>query len=134
MPIGSVESVVYGTDDLDAAVAFYDDFGLTLASRTDTEAVYVLDEGSRVIIRLADDPSLPAPHFSGNGVRETVFGVGSMAELDRLEASLSIDREVRRDVDGSIHFTSDCGIPLGVRVWRRNPVLYSPDPVNAAGV
>ena len=34
MPIGSVESVVYGTNDIDAAVAFYDDFGLTLQSRS----------------------------------------------------------------------------------------------------
>ena len=44
MPIGSIESVVYGTDDIDAAVAFYDDFGLTLKSRSDTEAIYRLEE------------------------------------------------------------------------------------------
>ena len=37
-----------------------------------------------------------------------------------------------RDDDGTIHFTSDCGIPLGVRVWQRTPVVYSPDPVNAS--
>src|SRR4051812_12034656 len=65
MPIGSIESVVYGTDDIDAAVAFYDDFGLTLQSRSDSEVVYRLDEGSRVIIRLADDPSLPPAHYGG---------------------------------------------------------------------
>jgi catechol 2,3-dioxygenase-like lactoylglutathione lyase family enzyme len=132
MPIGSVESVVYGTDDIDAAVAFYDDFGLALQSRSDTEAVYRLEEGSRVIIRLAEDPSLPAPHYEGNGVRETIFGISSPDELDVLAASLAVDREVRRDDDGTIHFTSDCGIPLGVRVWHRKPVVYSPDPVNAA--
>lgn len=132
MPIGSIESVVYGTDDIDAAVAFYDDFGLALHSRTDTEAVYRLDEGSRVILRRADDPSLPAPHYDGNGVRETVFGITSAAELEALAASLATDRDVRRDDDGTIHFTSDCGIPLGVRVWARTPVVYSPDPVNAA--
>ena len=84
MPIGSIESVVYGTDDIDAAVAFYDDFGLTLQSRSDTEAIYRLEEGSRVIIRLADDPSLPAPHYDGNGVRETIFGISSREELDAL--------------------------------------------------
>jgi catechol-2,3-dioxygenase len=131
MPIGSVESVVYGTDDIDAAVAFYDDFGLTLQSHTATEAVFRLEEGSRVIIRLADDPSLPAPHYDGNGVRETIYGVTTRAELDALAASLAVDRDVRQDEDGTIHFTSDCGIPIGLRVWQRTPVLYSPDPVNA---
>ena len=48
------------------------------------------------------------------------------------QTSLAVDREVRRDDDGTIHFTSDCGIPLGMRVWQRTPVVYSPDPVNAA--
>jgi catechol 2,3-dioxygenase-like lactoylglutathione lyase family enzyme len=132
MPIGSVESIVYGTDDIDAAVVFYDDFGLALQSRTENEAVYRLEEGSRVIIRLADDPSLPAPHYAGNGVRETIFGISSSDELDALASSLAVDREVRCDDDGTIHFASDCGIPLGVRVWQRKPVVYSPDPVNAA--
>ena len=83
MPIGSVESVVYGTNDIDAAVAFYDDFGLTLQSRSDTEAIYRLEEGSRVIIRLTDDPSLPAPHYDGNGVRETILGISSPRRTGR---------------------------------------------------
>jgi catechol 2,3-dioxygenase-like lactoylglutathione lyase family enzyme len=131
MPIGAVESVVYGTDDIGAAVAFYEEFGLPLVSRSETEAIFRLDEGSRVIIRLGDDPSLPAPHFEGNGVRETIFSIGSREELEELATSLATDREVRRDGDGTIHFTSDCGIPLGVRVWQRTPVVYSPDPVNA---
>jgi catechol 2,3-dioxygenase-like lactoylglutathione lyase family enzyme len=132
MPIGAVESVVYGTDDIDAAVVFYDDFGLSLRSRSADEAVYQLDEGSRVIIRREDDPSLPAAHYEGNGVRETIFGISSHDELDALAASLSVDREVRRDAEGTIHFATDCGIPLGVRVWQRTPVIYAPDPVNAA--
>lgn len=131
MPIGGIESVIYGTDDIDAAVAFYEDFGLTLASRTDTEAVFRLEEGSRVVIRRADDASLPAPHYAGNGVREAVFSITSHAELAELAASLAVDRDVRRDDDGTIHFTTDCGIPLAVRVWTRTPVVYSPDPVNA---
>ena len=131
MPIGAIESVVYGVDDIDATVAFYDEFGLSLVARSDSEAVYRLEDGSRVIIRRADDLSLPAPHYEGNGVRETIFSITSQAELDSLAVSLAVDREVSRDDDGTIHFTSDCGIPLGVRVWQRSPVVYQPDPVNA---
>ena len=78
------------------------------------------------MIRLTDDPSLPAPHYDGNGVRATIFGISSREELDALADSLAVDREVRRDDDGTIHFTSDCGIPLGVRGWQRTPVVTRP--------
>ena len=115
MPIGAVESVVYGTDDIDAAVVFYDDFGLSLRSRSADEVVYQLEEGSRVIIRREDDPSLPAAHYEGNGVRETIFGISAVEELDVLAESLSVDREVHRDAKApstsrpTVAFRSVCG-------------------------
>ena len=84
MPIGSIESVVYGTDDIDAAVAFYDDFGLTLQSRAIPRPSTGSTKARGSIIRLADDPSLPAPHYDGNGVRETIYGISSGEELDAL--------------------------------------------------
>lgn len=132
MPIGGVESVTYGVTDMAASARFYDDFGLQAIKRSDTEVVYRLDEGSRVILRLIDDASLPAPHYEGSGVRETIFGVDSREELDIYAERIGIDRPVRRSNDGnSIHFASDCGIPLGLKVWTRRKVSYSPDPVNA---
>lgn len=132
MPIGGVESICYGVVDLPASTQFYDDFGLKSFRRTTDETVYRLEEGSRVILRHIDDPRLPPPHYEGSGVRETIFGVDSLEELEGYAARIAVDREVRSSDDGqTIHFLSDCGIPLGLRVWTRRKVVYSPDPVNA---
>lgn len=132
MPIGGVERLIYGVEDLAASTRFYDDFGLQAIKRTDSETIYRLEEDSRIILRKIDDPSLPAPHFEGSGVREAFFGVDTREELDAYAARIGVDREVRRSEDGdAIHFLTDCGIPLGLRIWTRRKVLYSPDPVNA---
>lgn len=132
MPLGGVESIVYGVADMAASTRFYDDFGLKSVRRTDDEVVYRLEEGSRVILRRIDDPSLPAPHYEGSGVRETFYGVDTREELDHYAERIGIDREVRRSDDGNtIHFIAEGGIPLGLRVWTRSKVLYNPDPVNA---
>lgn len=132
MPIGGIESVVYGVDSIPASTMFFDDFGLKAIKKADDEAIYRLEEGSRVILRRIDDPSLPAPHYKGNGIRETYFAVDSREELDSYAARVGADREVRRSEDGNtIHFASDCGIPLALRVWTRRKVNYAPDAVNA---
>lgn len=132
MPIGGVESVVYGVEDMDASAKFYDDFGLRSIKRGADEVVYRLEEGSRVILRKIDDPSLPPHHYEGSGVRETFFGICSREELDTYAERIGVDREVRRSDDGNaIHFVADGGMPVGLRVWTRKPVLYAPDPVNA---
>lgn len=132
MPIGGVESIVYGVSDMEASARFYDDFGLKSIKRNAREVVYRLDEGSRVILRMMDDPSLPAPHYKGPGAREVVYGIDSREELELYAERIGTDREVRWGEDGnSIHFLAEENIPLGLRVWTRKPVLYSPDPVNA---
>lgn len=132
MPIGGVERIIYGVSDMPGSIQFYDDFGLKSVKRTDAEVVYQLEEGSKVILRHIDDPSLPAPYFSGSGVRQTFYGVDTKEELDSYAERIGVDRDVKRGADGqSIEFLSDCGIPLGLRVWTRKKVSYAPDPVNA---
>lgn len=132
MPIGCIESVTYGVADLAAAAQFYDDFGLRAIRRAHDETIYRLEEGSRVILRLGNDPNLPAPHYDGNGVRLTTFSISSREELDNYARRLSVDREVARSEDGNtIHFAGPEGIALALTVWERSRVTYSPDPVNA---
>jgi len=133
MPVGGVERVIYGVSDMSASAQFYDDFGLSAIKRTDKEVIYQLEEGSKVILRPIDDPSLPSPHFKGSGIRQTFYGVDTREELQIYAERIGVDREVKLGPDGnSIEFLSDCGIPLGLRVWTRRTVTYSPDPVNAA--
>ena len=133
MAILGIETVTYGVDDLDLCERFWIDYGLNPVSRTDSERVFEVASGSRIVIRRRDDPSLPPAYFEGPGVRETVLGVDTLPALESLVAGLATDRDVRRDADGTAHFVTDDGTPLALRVWDKRAVVSQPDPVNAPG-
>ncbi len=133
MSVNGIESVVYGVDDLDGAARFYEDFGLPVATRDESGAVFALEEGSKVVLRPASASDLPPSWFDGPGVREVIWGVDSDAALERLVANVAADREVRRDDDGTAHFVADDGVGYGLRVYAKRQVVSAPSPVNAPG-
>jgi catechol 2,3-dioxygenase-like lactoylglutathione lyase family enzyme len=133
MAIIGIESLVYGVDDVARCIEFFDDFGLSKVNENDTSATYILPEGSRVLIRSAADPALPRGRTGEFGVREVVWGVNTVDALEILVSRVSVDREVRRDADGTAHFMTDFGIPMGLRLFAKTPVVSAPDPLNAPG-
>jgi catechol 2,3-dioxygenase-like lactoylglutathione lyase family enzyme len=133
LAIIGIESLVYAVDDVFACTKFFDDFGLTLHSKSAVGSTFVLEEGSKVVIRPMSDPSLPDTVMSGSGVREVIWGVDTAHSLHELAGELRTDREVIEDPDGTVHFKTDCGLPFGLRVFTKRRVITAPDPVNAAG-
>jgi catechol 2,3-dioxygenase-like lactoylglutathione lyase family enzyme len=131
MSIIGVETALFGVEDLELSTRYFVDFGLKIHDRNERETHFRLEEGSNVILRPLDDPSIPASSYVGPGVKETIWGVDTQQSLDRLGAGLAVDREVRKDPDGTLHCLSDCGMALGFRVYRRQAVTFAPDPVNA---
>jgi len=131
MAILGIETVVYGVEDVALCTRFWDDYGLVRADPSADEPVWELPSGSRIIVRPIDDPALPPAHFPGSGVRECFLGVDTAENLEKLVARLAVDREVRRDADGTAHFVDPDGNPMGLRVWAKRPVMSRPDPVNA---
>ena len=129
MAILGVERVIFGVEDLATCTKFWTDFGLTPLHADDTQSVFEVESGSRVIVKKIDDPSLPPANFKGSGVRETTFGVDTAEALERLVAGLG--REVRRGSDGAAHFLDIDGNAMALRVWAKRPVLCRPDAVNA---
>jgi catechol 2,3-dioxygenase-like lactoylglutathione lyase family enzyme len=134
MAINGIDTLVYGVDDVTECTRFFEDFGLVCTARSAECAVFELEEGSRVELRRIDDPGLPASSLVGTGVREVVWGVDTAANLAVLAADLGRDRPLRHAPDGSVHFLSDCGLPLALRVFAKKPVVSAPDLVNAPGV
>jgi catechol 2,3-dioxygenase-like lactoylglutathione lyase family enzyme len=133
MAILGVESAIYGVDDLDLCSRFFEDFGLALVSRKDDERVLEVASGSKVVLRKRGDPRLPTAYSHAVGVHETIWGVDTPAALERLAADLGRDRKLTRDADGTVHFHADDGMPLGLRVWNKRPVVSVADPVNTPG-
>ncbi|MCY0853613.1 VOC family protein [Cupriavidus sp. D39] len=134
MPINGIKSLVYGVEDIALSTRFFLDFGLPLRESDSNSSTFQLDEGSTVVLFALSDPRLPASALVGPGVREVVWGVDSYDELSLLIDDLSSDRDITYTDDGVAHFLSDCGLPLGLQVFKKEPVVNAPDVINAPGV
>lgn len=133
MPINGVETVVIATHELEQATQFFQDFGLPLLHKKEGCSHFRLEERSNVILKDIKDPSLPKTELIGGGAREVIWGVDTQANLESLVKKVAETRGVTRDSDGVVRFFTDSGIAFGLRVYDRQKVVYSPDPVNASG-
>lgn len=135
MAIIGIESLVYGVDDFEKCVRFFEDFGLPLRTRSDTEHVarFHLEEGSNVYIRMIDDPWFLKSEFKGIGVRECVWGVDTQESLDELLADLGRDHKLHHDANGTVRFVTKFGQAIGLKVWNRKQVRTSSSATNSPG-
>lgn len=131
--INGIASLVYGVPDVAESLRFFADFGLRLEASGQTEARFRLPEGSSVVIREHDDPSLPDSEMEGFGVRQVIWGVDDQTMLDRIADDLDRDCAVERADDGTVYFRTDFGLTMGLRVYVKRPLLYAPEPANAPG-
>ncbi|MDT4842037.1 HpaD: 3,4-dihydroxyphenylacetate 2,3-dioxygenase [compost metagenome] len=133
MAIVGIETLLYGVEDLEKSTKFFDDFGLPLVSNGEAFSHFRLEEGSNVVLRHVDDPLIPKSAVVGQGVREVIWGVDTQGNLDTLVADLKRDREVSTDIDGTVHFLTDCGLAMGLRLFTKKTVVTAPDPLNSPG-
>lgn len=126
-----VESVVFGVTDLAEHDRFLTDFGLPLESTSDDDAVFRLQSGSQVVLMRHGDARLPAPDpFAGDGVKETVWGVDTAANLEKIATSLATEVAVTRDAVGTVHCMCPDGQPVALREWGKRPVVSEASAVN----
>jgi catechol 2,3-dioxygenase-like lactoylglutathione lyase family enzyme len=134
--IVGVKQLVYGVADLDAAMRFYDDFGLAREHGGARGADYRLPDGSAVIVRALGDPRLPERSMldpAASGAKEVVWGVDTQAALDALVGGLRGDRPVTRDAQGTYHSHDDSGIPFGLALFERIGPICEPPRENVPG-
>lgn len=133
MTIIGIASLVYGVEDVAQSTRFFCDFGIPLSSETSNKACFELEEGSSVIILPLKDARPDGSEIEEFGVQQVIWGVDTKASLDRLAARVATDRNVDRDMDGTVRFIADGGIPMGLRVFDKKKVLTAPDPLNSPG-
>ena len=120
MTILGVESVVFGVSDLAEHTRFWTDFGLPLESSDGYGSIFRLASGSRVVLRPHGHADLPSPDpFPGDGVKLTVWGVDTAANLERIAASLASEVPVTRRADGTVHAVCPDGQPIALRLWDK---------------
>jgi catechol 2,3-dioxygenase-like lactoylglutathione lyase family enzyme len=133
MAILGIETLVYGVDEIAMSTRFFEDFGLPLVKSAPSESRFQLLDGSNVVIRKRDDPSLSKAGVVGTGVCETIWGMDCEEALESLAHDLGRDRDVLRDEDGTAHFVTDFGSAMGLRLFTKKAVVTAPDPINSPG-
>jgi catechol 2,3-dioxygenase-like lactoylglutathione lyase family enzyme len=133
MAILGIDTLVYGVEDIKTSTRFFEDFGLRLVESSAEESRFELPEGSMLVLRPLGHPSLPQSTIEGPGVREVIWGVDSAQSVEALARGLGTDRTIQRDDDGTVHFVTDFGGAMGLRVFAKKPVLTAPDPLNSPG-
>jgi catechol 2,3-dioxygenase-like lactoylglutathione lyase family enzyme len=133
MKIIGPDALVFGVDDVQACTQYLVDYGLKPVDVTPNGGRFEALDGTAVVIRRKDDPTLPPGFQTANMLRETVYGVADAATLDRIGAELSKDREVKQGADGVVRSIDDMGFALAFQVTIRRPLDLPGERVNSPG-
>ena len=115
MKIARVESLIYGVEDVDTGIRYYEDWGLACVERGARGAEFRMPSGQSILIRPATDAALPAAPDGGSTLREAIWGVDDAASLEAIGAELGRDREVKADAQGGLHARDEAGFAIGFR-------------------
>ena len=86
MNFTGIDQITHGVEDFDECMRFFDDWGLSKVSTEGDTAVFKTLDGSEVLVRLKDDPSLPPAFEDGSTLRHVIWGVRDEADLDAVTA------------------------------------------------
>ena len=133
MNIIGPDELVFGVDDLDACTQYLLDYGLKPTPGAGAPGRFEALDGTAVVLRPAQDPSLPPAFKAAPSLRETTYGVADEKSLQEIAAELAKDREVRGGADGSITCLDDMGFALRFKLTCRRPFTAPADLTNAPG-
>lgn len=125
MSVLGIDQITYGVDDLATSRRFFQDWGLTLARESADELVFECLNGCRVVVAAMDKAGLPPAIEDGPTLREVVWAVESVADLDRYVAAIAGDPGfVDGVVDGArrIGCTDPNGLAVRLQVSRKHAV------------
>jgi catechol 2,3-dioxygenase-like lactoylglutathione lyase family enzyme len=128
MAIVGVDEVVLGVEDIAESVRFCRMFGLKEAA----PGVFRCEDGSGVVLKAHDDPSLPVSKVSGSDARETIWGVSEAADLDRIERALD-GQTATRTPEGMLRARDGDGRAIAFRLTRRTPYVGTAASANCYG-
>ncbi|MFT8464389.1 VOC family protein [Acetobacter persici] len=131
MALCGIDAVIFGVQDMEAALRFVRDWGLHEKSVMSDQIIFETRDGCEVIVKPVDAPDLPAAIEAGNTVREVVWGAQDQAALDDTLARLG--DAVSIGADGLARATDPNGLSLVFRVTHRHVVAGTPTMPNAPG-
>src|SRR5262245_7973156 len=134
MNIRGIDRVVLGVDEMDAAQEFLTDYGLAAVEKGREGATFEALDGSNLVLRRANDRTLPIAVGSSTNAREIIWGVDSLETLQLIGAELSTDRQVAMGSDGVLRTRDETGFGIAFEVTKRRAFEGTAALVNTAGV
>lgn len=131
MAITGIKSIHYRLADeaaLTRSHEFFADFGLSEAPASGGACAFALPDGARVRLLAAAQAA-----FTTQVATETIWGVDGPDALHRLLEQISRDTSPTQDEQGDWHFVTPDGLPMGLGLFGRRPVINRPDALNAPG-
>ncbi len=133
MKIIGIDQLIYGANDLNAAIKFMQDFGLKEVLHHDEGHYFETLDGSGILVAEADHPQLPPKLASITQLRKMVYGVADQATLDAIYTELSRDRHVKILDQGALETVDDAGITIGFQISIRRELDLPVEKINAPG-
>lgn len=133
MKIIGPDALVFGVPNFHECCTFLKDYGLTETLLDETQAIYSALDGTSVHLFHEDYSLLPPALKSGSFLRKQVYGVEEAYDLELIEAEISKDRVVRKNIDGSIEFNDDSGFALKFQISQRVTLDLPHEKVNSPG-
>lgn len=133
MNIIGPDALVFGVDDVGTCAKYLTDYGLDPVSVDASGGRFEALDGTAIVVRRRDDPSLPVPLDTNHMLRQTVYGVADQATVDAIGDELARDRQVKRLPDGEVEAADDAGFGLRFQVTVRRELNMLGERINAPG-
>ena len=133
MNIIGPDALVFGVDDVESCAKYLISYGLDPVGVDAKGGRFEGLDGTAIIIRLRDDPSLPPALETGSMLRQIVYGVGDEATVGRIADELARDRQVHRLADGAVEAKDDDGFALRFEKSKRRKLDMQGERINAPG-
>ncbi len=121
MRILGIEEITFGAADLGKCRQFFLDWGLTLHSESAQQLTFACLNGCRVVVAHSDTAGLPKGLEPDPTLREVVWGVGSVAELEQLRGTLQ-KQPGYCETAQRIGCTDPNGLAVRVQVTQKRPL------------
>lgn len=118
MQILGIEEITFGANDLAKCRQFFLDWGLQLVTETELALVFECLNGCRVVVGHSDNPNLAIGVEADPTLREVVWGVANVDELDELRTRLS-QLENYKDLGNRLTCVDPNGLSIAVQVTQK---------------
>jgi len=129
MTINGIDKVVYGVEDLDTCIRFFEDWGLRRIEGPADGALFETLDGSQVELRPADAADLPPAFEAGSTLRRVVWGLSNGSGLETLRARIGGLDSFEDEKEGP-SCTDPVGLRQSFRVSRRRQAAVAGSPSN----